>query len=176
MSLFDGAPPWFRWALHEVGIKETPGRGDTERVLAYRKMGRIEIDGDDGDVPWCAVFANAAMEQCGLPGTRSAASQSFRRSDRFVPLAGPALGAVTVFWRVKPGSGLGHVGFYRGETADRVYVLGGNQGDAVSIAPFARKAPRFGLVGYWWPKGVTLPTVAAIPIQAGAPLRQVGVT
>jgi len=175
MPLFDNAPPWFSWALHEVGIRETPGRHSTERVMAYRDLAHIEIDGDDGDVPWCAIFVNAALEQCGIPGTRSAASQSFRHSDRFVPLAGPALGAVTVFWRVSKGSGLGHVGFYRGQVGDRIYVLGGNQGDAVSISPFAQ-GPRFGLVGYWWPKGVTMPTVAPIPIQAGAPLRPVGVT
>jgi len=176
VSLFDNAPPWFQWALHEVGIRETPGRASTPRVMAYRKLARIEIDGDDSDVPWCAIFANAALEQSGIPGTRSAASQSFRHSERFVPLAGPALGAIAVFWRGRRDSGLGHVGFYRGEAGDRIYVLGGNEGDAVAIEPFRRSAPRFGLIGYWWPASVTRPTVSPIQVQAGAAAREVGVT
>jgi hypothetical protein len=43
----------------------------------------------------------------------------------------------------------GHVGFFRQMSADgsKVYVLGGNQGDAVSIAAF----PANKVLGYRWP-------------------------
>lgn len=173
----ENAPPWFAWALREIGVHEVPGPRSEPRIMAYRRLARIEIDGDDSDVPWCAIFANAALEQAGIPGTRSASSQSFRHSDRFVKLGGPALGAVTVFWRGSgPGSGLGHVGFYRGESGDRLWILGGNEGDAVALAPFARSAPRFGLVGYWWPASVPLPAVGPIPFTAAQAAHQTSVT
>jgi len=36
-----------------------------------------------------------------------------------------------VYWRGSPDSGLGHVGFYMGETATQILTLGGNESDAV---------------------------------------------
>ncbi len=174
-SNWDLAPVWFKWALHELGIREVPGRGSNPRIIEYRRIAKIEIAGDDSDVPWCAIFANAALEANGIAGTRSAAARSFAHSDAMVPLAGPALGALAVFWRGGPAGGLGHVGFYRGETASHVYTLGGNEGDAVSIVPLAKWAPHFGLVGYFWPKRGPAPDIAPVLINAGAPLNPVSV-
>lgn len=79
-----------------------------------------------------------------VPGTKSPSSQSFRSNGNFVKIGGPALGAVTVFWRDSPDSGLGHVGFYNGETADSIFVLGGNEDNMVEIEP----VPRNQLFGY----------------------------
>ncbi len=50
----------------------------------------------------------------------------------------PMLGDVLVFER--PGGG--HVGLYVGEDATRYHVLGGNQGDAVSIVAIAKSRLR----------------------------------
>lgn len=169
-SNFGAAPVWFQWALHEVGVRELPeNRGpDIRRYIELAKAGH------EGD-PWCAIFANAAFEANGIPGTDSASSQSFRHSARFVQLAGPALGAVVVFWRGTRNSGLGHVGFYRGEAGDRVYILGGNEGDMVQIEPLPKTSNSFGLIGYWWPVSVPLPDIVAVPIRSGQPLTQVKV-
>ena len=114
--------------------------------------------------PWCAIFVNAMFASCTSPavaGTKSPSSQSFRSSEKFVQLGGPALGAVTVFWRGSPNSGQGHVGFYNGETAESVYVLGGNEDNRVEIAP----VKRFQLIGYWWPAGLAQPAVAKITVR-----------
>ena len=52
-----------------------------------------------------------------------------------MPLQAPTVGCVVVFER----EGGGHVGLVVGaDTKGRLLVLGGNQGDAVSIAPFDR--------------------------------------
>lgn len=62
----------------------------------------------------------------------------------------PALGAVAVFER----GARGHVGFVVGvDHMSRLLILGGNQGDAVSIVPF----PRYRLLATRWPAE---PTVA----------------
>src|SRR5690348_6347767 len=113
-------PAWLTWALKEVGQHELPeNRGPVvERYISLGKCGAI------GD-PWCAIFVNAGFEINGIRGTRSPSSQSFAHAPNFTKLAGPAKGCVVVFWRISPGSGLGHVGFYISETAGYINTLGG---------------------------------------------------
>lgn len=171
MGIFDAAPPWFQWALHELGTREEP----ENRGPAIRRYIALAHCGTEGE-PWCAIFANAALEANGIRGTRSPGSQSFRNDPNFVKLTGPALGAIAVFYRGGRASGLGHVGFYRGETANYVYTLGGNEGDMVQIEPMAKSSGSFGLVGYWWPLSIPVPAVAALTMPAGAPAHQVSVT
>lgn len=150
-------PSWYVWAEKEVGQREEPeNRGPV--IRRYIATGKCGHEGD----PWCAIFVNAALEAQGLRGTRSPGSQSFRHSDDFVKLMGPALGAIVVFWRISPRSGLGHVGFYVDETPGYVNVLGGNESDAVRRELLAKHAGAFGLQGYWWPRSVPLPRVDVI--------------
>jgi uncharacterized protein (TIGR02594 family) len=175
-SNFAGGPVWWQWALHEIGVAEVPGRGSNDRIVEYRTIAKCPSNADDSDLPWCAIFVNAALEVNGVPGTRGAGARSFEHHANFVRLDAPALGCIVTFWRGSPRDGHGHVGMYRGETASRIYVLGGNQGDAVSIEPFAKAGNGFGFSGYWWPKAMPLPSMlAAIPIRAGEPLAQVSV-
>ena len=160
---FAGAPQWFQLALHEIGFHET---GSNQGISRYVSMAHCGAEGD----PWCAIFANAMLEQAGVTGTRSASSQSFRNDPGFVQLAGPALGALVVFWRGAPNSGLGHVGFYRGEDAGNVWTLGGNENDMVQIEALPKSSSSFGLVGYWWPKAVPLPATGAVIMPTGSPV------
>ena len=148
-------PPWYAWAQKEVGFHETGNNQGIEKYIALAKCGA------PGD-PWCAIFANAALEASGVRGTRSASSQSFRTDPNFVHLSGPAKGAIVVFWRISKDSGQGHVGFYDKEDPQHVWTLGGNEGDMVQDAPLPKDSASFGLIGYWWPKSVPLPTVGAI--------------
>jgi len=158
---FAAAPGWFQWALHEIGFHET---GNNQGLGRYIALAHCGADGD----PWCAIFANAALESAGVPGTRSPSSQSFRTNPNFVQLAGPALGCLVVFWRGSQDSGLGHVGFYRGEDANSVWTLGGNENDMVQIEALPKTSSSFGVIGYWWPKSVPLPTGGAVPMPAGS--------
>lgn len=156
-------PSWFDWAMKEVGQHELP----ENRGPVVRKYIALAKCGEEGD-PWCAIFANAALEANGIRGTRSPSSQSFRHDPNFIKLDGPALGAIAVFWRISPGSGLGHVGFYVSETAGYVNTLGGNEQDAVRIELLAKNGGHFGLVGYYWPETVALPEIGAIVYQGGS--------
>lgn len=162
---FDSSPPWYQLALKEVGFHETGNNQGIEKYIAAGHCGKL------GD-PWCAIFANAMLETAGIPGTRSASSQSFRSDPNFVKLAGPAPGAIVVFWRISETSGQGHVGFYRGEDASRVWVLGGNENDMVQIEALPKSSKSFGLIGYWWPKGVPLPQIGPVQMPAGSPVSQ----
>ncbi len=164
-SDWDKAPIWFKWALHEIGIREEP----ENRGPHIREYIKIAHAGSEGD-PWCAIFVNAALEASGVKGTKSASSQSFRHDENFVTLKGPSLGAIAVFWRGSIASGLGHVGLYRGENKTHVYVLGGNEGDMVQIEPLSKHRSSFGLIGYWWPKAIALTRIGVVPIRSGQPL------
>lgn len=156
-------PIWMEWAEKEIGQHELPeNRGPV--VRKYIAIGKC---GEEGE-PWCAIFVNAALEANGIHGTRSPASQSFRTDPNFIRLAGPALGAITVFWRTSPGSGLGHVGFYDSETPGYINTLGGNEQDAVRKELLAKAGGHFGLRGYYWPKGQPMPTVGPIATQGHA--------
>jgi uncharacterized protein (TIGR02594 family) len=160
---FAGIPPWYQWALHEIGFHET---GNNQGIERYIGLAHCGAPGQ----PWCAILANAALESSGIPGSRSPSSQSFRSHPEFVQLDGPALGAIAVFWRGSKDSGLGHVGFYRGEDANHVWTLGGNENDMVQIEALAKDSPTFGLIGYWWPKSVPLPAIEPVLMPAGSPV------
>jgi uncharacterized protein (TIGR02594 family) len=175
-----GPPPWFTWAQHEIGFHESPGNTGIQKYIDLAHCGA------EGD-PWCAIFANAALEASGVPGTRSASSQSFRTHPSFVKLDAPSRGAIVVYWRgTGPNSGIGHVGFYDGEDATHVRTLGGNENDQVLDEDLPKSSATFGLVGYWWPKGVALPgaapvamapkVAAASAVQTGAPANQQNIT
>jgi uncharacterized protein (TIGR02594 family) len=164
------APEWYRLALGELGTREE-GDNSGAAIARYRKLAQCGQDHD----PWCAIFTNAMFALCkspAIPGTKSASSQSFRTDPKFEKLDGPALGAVVVFWRKSPRSGLGHVGFYRGETAESVYVLGGNEDDMVQIQPLSKIQLR----GYWWPTAVVKPKIEKIVVPPGTPKHQTKVT
>lgn len=158
---FAGAPPWFVLGLRDIGFHETGNNRGIETFIAQAHAGAL------GD-PWCAIWANAKLEQGGVPGSHSPSSQSFIGHPDFVKLPEPALGAIVVYWRDSPNSGVGHVGFYVDETATAVRTLGGNEGDMVQIEALPKSAPNFGLRGYWWPKSVAMPRIGAIPTPLGS--------
>jgi uncharacterized protein (TIGR02594 family) len=152
----DTQPPWVTKGLKDLGFHETGKNRGIEKFIEQASCGQL------GD-PWCAIWTNAKLEQSGIRGTRSASSQSFRTDKNFVKLEKPALGAIAVYTRGKPKSGLGHVGFYMGETPSQVLTLGGNESDAVR----EQFEPKSRLVGYFWPKSVDLPKGGTIKVKAG---------
>lgn len=155
------APAWLVAARKEIGTRELP----QNRGPAIRRYVALAHCGAERD-PWCAIFANAMLEESGIKGTRSPSSQSFRHSPDFVQLAGPALGAITVYWRVSESCGLGHVGFYEGEDSHGfINTLGGNESDMVREELLNPRGATFGLVGFFWPKAVTLPAIGKLPLQ-----------
>jgi uncharacterized protein (TIGR02594 family) len=168
-SVPGAAPQWYQLATQEIGTREE-GDNSGAAIARYRQLAQCGTDHD----PWCAIFANAMFASCNpvVPGTRSASSQSFRSNPNFVKLDGPAAGAVVVFWRISPNSGKGHVGFYRGETAESVYVLGGNEADMVQIAPMSKRQ----LLGYWWPATMPTPAIGKVVVPPGTPRQQTKVT
>ena len=136
-----GDPTWLKLARAELGTKEAPGEANNPAVLAYyRDAGHPEINADS--VAWCAAFAGAMLERAGVPCSKQLNARSYLTWGKEVKKPYP--GCVAVFSRGDPRGWEGHVGFYIGEDTKGLQILGGNQGDAVSIAHQAKSR----LLGY----------------------------
>ena len=133
-------PPWLAFARIQLGTREVPGSGNNPSVIDYyAEAAHPEIKQDA--VPWCAAFVGAMLKRAGIKPSGSLMARSYL--DWGVPLDKPRLGCIVVFKRGAPPSG--HVAFYVG---GNVEVLGGNQGDAVTIAKMRRDS----VLAFRWPK------------------------
>jgi len=132
----------FLVASRYIGVREIAGELDNPLVVA---MLRLDSDWPEHDeVPWCSVFVNFMAWQLGLERARSLRARKWLLVGRPITLdeAKPEEDIV-IFKRGRysqPGPDVinapGHVGFYAGRDDSMVSVIGGNQSDKVSIAPF----------------------------------------
>lgn len=110
--------------------------GKTEADAAIRDY--LQTGGQNLDpmtTAWCAAAVNSALEQGGSSGTGRLNARSFL--DWGESVDEPQPGDIAVFSRGDPNGWQGHVGFFDGYNEDgSIRVLGGNQGDAVSIASY----------------------------------------
>lgn len=141
---------WYEIAEAELGVAEALGPADNPRIREYfAGAGHPEVMRDS--VPWCAAFAGWCLAQADVQPSGSLAARSYLRWGK--PLAMPREGCIVVLRRgADPAAG--HVGFYAGEANGRVMVLGGNQGDKVSVAAFRAED----VLAYRWPEEAALPT------------------
>lgn len=142
-------PFWLTEARKYIGQKEIAGRRHNPFILKWWTLIRAPFT--DDETPWCAGFVGGILESVGIRSSRSAAARSYLNwGDK---LDEPVEGCIVVFSR--PGApGSGHVGFVIGRDQNgNLLVLGGNQGDAVSIKPFDPDR----VLGYRWPGGTPVP-------------------
>lgn len=140
-------PPWLTIARREIGVKERAGKDDHPRIVEYLRT-VIRLDNVHDEIPWCSAFANWCMAQAKVDGTGSAAARSWLRWG--ASLKEPKPGCVVVCWRGSPADHVhGHVGFFDHLDLKRrlIYLLGGNQGNQVGVAP----RPLEQVLGYRWP-------------------------
>ena len=144
-------PPWLTIALDErkKGVAEIPGPGANPRIVEYLKTTTLPpVAAESDETHWCSAFVNWCFEQCGIKGIGSPAAQSWLGFGDGMAI--PRKGCVVVFNR-PPDPFSGHVAFYIGDAPGKhggdIAVLGGNQGDAITIATYPRKR----LLGFRWP-------------------------
>jgi len=118
-------------AFKEMNVQEIKGKNHNQRIIQYHNSTSLKASTDE--VPWCSAFANFIVQKCGDTGTNSALARSWEKWGE--ELKKPVPGCIVVFSR-GTNPMYGHVAFYLYETKKYIYVLGGNQGDAVSIKPY----------------------------------------
>jgi uncharacterized protein (TIGR02594 family) len=132
----------FDLAQRFIGIKELPGEKDNPFIMSMLSLDQGWPKNDE--VPWCSAFANYVAWLLRMPRSKSLRARSWLSVGRPVGLRdAKAVADVVVLKRGagdQPGAEVlnapGHVGFYAGEEGDRVLILGGNQGNSVSVAAF----------------------------------------
>lgn len=133
--------PWISEALLHVGLKEIKGPTHNQIISGWLK--RLQAWWDDDETPWCGVFVAHCLQETGFP-VPSLWMRAKEWLNWGMAIEMPVLGCVVVFDR----AGGGHVGFVMGyDHQGNLMVLGGNQGDAVSIRPFDKSR----VLGYRWP-------------------------
>ncbi len=161
-------PRWLPVALGEIGIVEDPRVGKSNpRVELYHSATRGGRALDD--VPWCASYACWVLEQCGIRSPRS------KRAADFATWGQPCIdltpdgkggfhyapGALVVFGKEDPDAGgSGHVAFALGRSLQTVYIVGGNQTNAVTIAQRSTRP----VIAVRWPDAIQLPATLPPPV------------
>lgn len=117
-------------AAAQIGLDE---RSAGTAIQEYLSNGGVNLD--PAVTAWCAAFVNSTLKQSGMEGTGSNMARSFLEWGQ--PVDQPQRGDLAVFSRGDPNGPYGHVGFFDGYNEDgTIRVLGGNQGDSVSIANY----------------------------------------
>lgn len=127
-----------------IGVKEAPGTTSNPAILAMLKLD-AQWPEDDSRTPWCSGFVNWVAWLLQLPRSRSLAARSWLKVGTAVRIEDAVPGFDVVILSRGPGpqpgpevlDAPGHVGFFVGREEFSILVLGGNQGDMVSVAPFS---------------------------------------
>jgi len=121
----------FSLAGQQIGLSE---REQNAALQEYMQNGGVNLD--PATTAWCAAFVNATLGQAGMQGTGSNMARSFL--DWGMETQQPQRGDLAIFTRGDPNGPYGHVGFFDGYNEDgTIRVLGGNQGDSVSLANYS---------------------------------------
>ena len=156
-------PGYLSWARAQIGTRETPGPANTPKIMQWAAAvgsAALGIAYGGDHVPWCGLFAARAMKEAGIaPPKIAVRASSWGSWGRAIS---PRVGAILVFKR----DGGGHVGFYVGEDFSCYHVLGGNQGDRVSITRIEKAR----LVACRWPGGLEAYTKPLVLRSTGVPV------
>lgn len=128
------AHEWYEFALKEKGISES---NNPDRVKWYHKHTKLEEKYWKPEISWCASFMSAILFNSGYKSPKTSWARDF--ANYGLKLSKPVKFCIMGFERNDPG-GDSHVTLWTGEETDSHYIcLGGNQGNAVSIAKYPKK-------------------------------------
>jgi uncharacterized protein (TIGR02594 family) len=123
-------------AWSQDGVAEVRGPGSSKSVLNYfRENGRAEVMSDE--VPWCAAFYFWCLDKAGIDISSIAKEDrllAFSATRLGTRLKEPRVGCGVVMKRYNPDGTLAghHVGFVTAWTERTIFILGGNQANAVN--------------------------------------------
>lgn len=131
--LQEGAPRHLLKALELFGVTETVGSVHNPIIMGWAKELGLEKVYTADEIPWCGLFAAIVIHRAGRPVVKDPL-WALNWNKFGVQVSKPMLGDILTFSR----NGGGHVGFYVFETPTHYGVLGGNQGNQVSIVQIAK--------------------------------------
>lgn len=149
----DSLPAMVREGLLLHGVRETEGAAHNPVIMGWAREVDLAAEYTADEIPWCGLYMAVVAQRARWPVPRAPLwARNWAKFGQASP--DPGLGDVLVFSR--PGGG-GHVGIYIGQDRESFSVLGGNQGDSVSIVRIAKArllAARRPMWRYGQPKSV----------------------
>jgi len=123
-------------ALPYLGTKETPGAATNPTITRWIKQAATWLDKDDSETPWCGAFRG----HLGLQTATGCPPEHYRAA-AWAKWGSPIDITKPLLWQrgdtivmTRPGGN--HVCLLDRIQGTKAYCLGGNQSDAVTIAPF----------------------------------------
>ena len=167
----DDVAPWLATMRELAGTAEYPGGQNNPVILGWAgfiagrwpEMAAYAALYRSDDTAWCGLTVAYCFAKHGIrPPFGEKDTERFLWANSFpawgIRLDAPRPGCIVVFkWE----NGRGHVGFLDRAHGSTLYVLGGNQSDAVNVTPFAWNRT---VVGFFWP-----PEIAAQPATLRTP-------
>lgn len=136
---YDDAPSWMKLAAGELGQKEADPYSRVH--LYFEKCG---VAPDPRGTPWCRYFVDYCLRESGWETPSGGMARGLVHWGTDIDLSNAKLGDIVILWRGTHDDGVsGHVGFFIKQDAGHVYLLGGNQGDAVTEAKFLKSRVLF---------------------------------
>lgn len=124
-------------ALQEYGVKEVPGRKHNARIIEYFTSCGLDTDKMTDETAWCSAFINWVCKEANAETSGKLNARSWLNVGCGV--SNPEPGDVVVLWRDSPESWKGHVGIFVKQTRNYVYIIGGNQSNAVNIKAYPKE-------------------------------------
>ena len=123
----ENSPRHLLKAIELYGTTEVVGIKNNPVIMSWAEELSLKQYNND-DIPWCGLYIGVIMKRAGRQVVKDPLWA--RNWANFgVAVKEPMLGDVLVFSRESGG----HVGLYIGEDKASYHVLGGNQGNAVSV-------------------------------------------
>ena len=127
--------------LTNYGLSEIEGGQHNPQILEF--FAEIGFDWvRDDETSWCSAAINFFAKRHGYQRSGALDARSWLKVGEIV--LEPKLGDIVVFWRESKESWKGHVGVYINSNAKYVWVLGGNQSNSITVAPYQKDR----LLGY----------------------------
>ena len=134
-------------AASYLGHAEKKGASSNPIILDAVRVLFPEWD-DDSTIAWCSCWMHlVAMNVCAEnPAEAGHALPGLARSWLTVgeEVDTPQPGDVAIFWRGSPTARTGHVAIFCNRIDDVIYVMGGNQANAITVSGYSAKR----LLGY----------------------------
>ena len=123
--------------LSHYGLSEIAGPSSNPEILEFFKDLGYDWVTDDSTTSWCSAMLSYYAKKCGYQYHVGLDARGWL--DMPVKVLKPSIGDIVVLWRGSPSDWRGHVGLFINWDDTKIWILGGNQSNTISITPYARE-------------------------------------
>lgn len=123
--------------LSHYGLSEVAGPDSNPDILEFFHELDYDWVNDDSATSWCSAMLSFYAKKCGYEYHKALDARGWLKMP--IVVLKPSLGDVVVLWRNDIHSWEGHIGLFIRWTDTKVFLLGGNQNNMISISAYPRE-------------------------------------